>query len=471
MNCKFCQAQIEDDTKVCPACGADLTAEQEQEETAETVVLQEEAADAATLPEKTENQENLQEQPKEKKLHTKLIAIVCSIVLILGLGVGLWYGINGGFTLKDSENFGKDDITAKTVYSADSAAAVEAADVVIAKVGDKTLTNREFQVYYWMEVAGFLQQNGYYLSYMGLDPSLPLSEQTATEDGMTWEQFFIESALNNWHYYQCLLIEAEKNGVTLSEELRANIEQMRSGMELNAAVYGFASADEMLQKDMGAAMTLDAYMDYVEVYYRGLEYFSSLYSSVKPTAEEVENYFNVHGAEVEATYGVNKESGLLVDVRHILVEVKTSGTDAEGKAVSTDEDWANCLADTEKILASWKEGAATEESFALLANTFSTDPGSNTNGGLYTYVYEGQMVKNFNDWCFDPNRQVGDTGIVQTDFGYHIIYFVQGGEGWYRRSEKMLIEQTCTEKLAKLMEADPLKVSYRDIVLCEFGLY
>jgi len=81
------------------------------------------------------------------------------------------------------------------------------------------------------------------------------------------------------------------------------------------------------------------------------------------------------------------------------------------------------------------------------------------------------MVKNFNDWCFDPNRQVGDTGIVQTDFGYHIIYFVQGGEGWYRRSEKMLIEQTCTEKLAKLMEADPLKVSYRDIVLCEFGLY
>jgi hypothetical protein len=179
----------------------------------------------------------------------------------------------------------------------------------------------------------------------------------------------------------------------------------------------------------------------VELYYGGVEYFSTIYDQMDPSREEVENYYNLHGDEVESTYGVNKESGKLIDVRHVLVSVKTTGTDENGNAVSTEEDWAACLADAQKILDSWKEGAATEESFALLANTFSTDPGSNTTGGLYSYVYEGQMVKNFNDWCFDDARRSGDTGIVQSDFGYHVMYFVQGEEGWLRRSEQMLIEE------------------------------
>ena len=34
------------------------------------------------------------------------------------------------------------------------------------------------------------------------------------------------------------------------------------------------------------------------------------------------------------------------------------------------------------------------------------------------------MVKAFNDWCFDESRQPGDTGIVKTSYGYHVMYFV-----------------------------------------------
>ena len=34
------------------------------------------------------------------------------------------------------------------------------------------------------------------------------------------------------------------------------------------------------------------------------------------------------------------------------------------------------------------------------------------------------MTTEFNDWCFDPSRQPGDTGIVETDYGYHIMYYV-----------------------------------------------
>ncbi|MBQ2384152.1 MAG: peptidylprolyl isomerase, partial [Oscillospiraceae bacterium] len=79
----------------------------------------------------------------------------------------------------------------------------------------------------------------------------------------------------------------------------------------------------------------------------------------------------------------------------------------------------------------WKKGDATEDSFAELANKESDD-GDGTTGGLYEDVYPGRMVTNFNDWCFDEARKAGDTGIVETEYGYHVMYYVNDSETNYR---------------------------------------
>ena len=57
-----------------------------------------------------------------------------------------------------------------------------------------------------------------------------------------------------------------------------------------------------------------------------------------------------------------------------------------------------------------------------------TDTGSNTNGGLYENITPGSMADTFDAWCFDETRQPGDTGIVETQYGYHIMYFSGYGE-------------------------------------------
>ena len=31
----------------------------------------------------------------------------------------------------------------------------------------------------------------------------------------------------------------------------------------------------------------------------------------------------------------------------------------------------------------------------------------------------------FEDWCFDPSRQSGDTDIIKSEYGYHVMYFVE----------------------------------------------
>lgn len=139
--------------------------------------------------------------------------------------------------------------------------------------------------------------------------------------------------------------------------------------------------------------------------------------------ETVTGYYVVFFREV------NKNETKLVNVRHILVSFDGE-TNEDG--TYTDEAKAAAKESAESILDEWKNGDATEDSFAALANERSTDTGSNTNGGLYEDIYPGQMVTEFNNWCFDASRTAGDTGIVETTYGYHVMYFSGTADQTYR---------------------------------------
>ena len=115
-----------------------------------------------------------------------------------------------------------------------------------------------------------------------------------------------------------------------------------------------------------------------------------------------------------------------VNVRHILVKAEA---DADGNY--TDEAKAAAKARAEEILAEYESGDKTEDSFAALAEQYSEDTGSNTNGGLYENVAKGQMVEEFDAFCY-ADHKAGDTGIVYGESasyaGYHVMYYVGQGE-------------------------------------------
>jgi len=130
--------------------------------------------------------------------------------------------------------------------------------------------------------------------------------------------------------------------------------------------------------------------------------------------------------------GSNDNTFPLVNVRHILVKFEGGTTDSTtGTTTYSDEEKNAAKQKAEEILDEWMSGDATEDSFATLANEKSDD-GDGTTGGLYENVYPGQMVSSFNDWCFDESRQSGNTGIIESQYGYHVMYFVGQSDTTYR---------------------------------------
>ncbi len=127
-----------------------------------------------------------------------------------------------------------------------------------------------------------------------------------------------------------------------------------------------------------------------------------------------------------------RDESINKNVRHILFTADTYGSDANAKKKA------------DEVYEEWQKGEADEESFGKLATIYNadSDSGSAANGGLYKDVYQGQMVTEFNDWVFAPERKEGDTGIVKTTYGYHIMYYVGDSMPAWKSSVDSVLRRT-----------------------------
>ena len=126
----------------------------------------------------------------------------------------------------------------------------------------------------------------------------------------------------------------------------------------------------------------------------------------------------------------------LANVRHILVSFEGGSTDETGNTVYSDAEKAAAKEQAENLLALYEMSAMTEQDFADLATANTDDTGSAANGGLYEDIapVQGVFVESFTNWSTDPAREAGDTGIIESPYGYHVMYYVGDDEMTYRDS-------------------------------------
>jgi hypothetical protein len=294
-----------------------------------------------------------------------------------------------------------------------------------------------------------------------LDYKTPLDKQYFSEtEGITWQQKFLEGALETWYMYAVMQTAAEDADYALSEELKQSIEKLSEDIEEVAKKNNFSSAQEMVASDFGGACTPEAYLSYLRDYYTSVDYLGSKYDELAPTQKEIEDYFTENQKTLEGS-GIKKDAGKYMDVRHILIKPKS----AEGKTTFTQAEWDACQASAQAILDQWLAGEATEETFGELANKHSEDPGSNKKGGLYTQVAKGDMVSAFDAWLFDQSRKVGDYGLVKTEFGYHIMYFAGSEDIWISEIRSMISGDRVDAYIKEVKVDYPMEVNYKKIVL------
>ncbi len=438
----------------------------------------------------------------------KIVLMALAGVLVVAIMAGVVYvGTNGwpkfgstepeettsatqGATTPTDGN--PDDVSCKGSYTGSDEAVIAAKDTVIATVDGHTLTNGQLQVYYWMSVADFLNYYGSYLSYIGMDYTQPLDQQLFDEEtGQSWQQYFLETALDSWLREQVLTAQAEEAGYQIDSAYQEYLDGLYEALQDSADSNGFESVEAMLQSDMGAAADFESYQYYVHRYYTGNLYFDVACRELEVTAEEMEAYFEENADYLESSYGVTEDSEGVIGLQYILLfpEGATSDTvesesfdqeawdtakaeitalldawvadgateegflalmkgdvddsgdqgglspwfsssvDVRHVLIEPEEDtedaWEACRQKAQALLDEWIIGGASEEAFAAMAKEYTAD-GNGDEGGLYEGVTKDYMVEAFDAWIFDESRQEGDYGLVKTEFGYHIMYFVHG---------------------------------------------
>ena len=317
----------------------------------------------------------------------------------------------------------------------------------IAVCGDDHLTNRELPYYYWQQYYTLMNNYGSYASYF-IDASTPFDQQVCLfDDTLTWQQYFLQAAISNYENVSAVWQSARLAGFELSQEDQDYLADLGNQITMAAATYGFGSADEYLQTAYGPSATLTDYRNFVERQMTASAYLQACVDEKTYTEDDISKYFD-DNAESYTSSGIEKSDVKMVNVRHILIQPE--GTNDDG--TYTDEAWAEAEKKANALLDEWKNGEHTEDSFAYMAAENSTDPGSAENGGLYEDIYPGQMVDAFDAWCFDASRQPGDTGIVKTDYGYHIMYFSSTSEHayWYVRAEDDYLNELSVSVLQAL---------------------
>lgn len=276
---------------------------------------------------------------------------------------------------------------------------VPGADAIVARLGEHQLTNQQFIYYYWDSFFAMYDQLGSYLTtYMNL--ATPFDQQYATET-QTWHDYLSTMALSTWMQTMTLCDEAEKNGYVLDDADQAYLDDSMDSLAAYAQQAGHPDPDSYLRQLFDPCADTESYYSYNRDAITASCYANDRYQAI---------YDDLYDPNAAVQYCVN--------VRHILLQP------GEGEEMSA------AFAQAESLYEEWKQNP-TEDNFAALAGEHTTDPGSQANGGLYEDVYPGQMVTNFNNWCFDESRQPGDHGIVETEYGYHIMYFVGDSETVY----------------------------------------
>lgn len=254
---------------------------------------------------------------------------------------------------------------------------------------------------YWLSYDCYILYSQYSQFGMAVD----FSEETTRD-------YLINDVQTAVTYYACLRQLCEENGITLTEEQSAEY-----ASQLEAILTDSYGGDmDLLLQSYGLS---EGSFEYINT--NGY-LFTNLADQLvgEPTEADLEQYVEDNG---------------IFGVKHILLMTATENEDGslsllDGSAPTNDDGTeytgtaeeynAAQLALAEELLARLQDPSAPETLFDELMNTYSEDGGLSSNPDGYIFSDEDSLVGGFREATLE--LEVGElSGIVETDYGYHIL--------------------------------------------------
>ncbi len=277
-------------------------------------------------------------------------------------------------------------------------------------------------------------QNYYYI-LMGLinfDPSIPMSEQYISL-GISYYDYFVGETITTINtyikYYEAALADDSINFNELKLNAESYVAYSIADLEITAESQEL-SLSKYVQVTFGLNVTVE---DLEKALF--LEQFASLYSEIvnerianSITDSDLNKYYDEHKGNLDSTVCRN--------VGHILFRVDSTSmnyykTSDEAKAAAT-----TLLAEMEPHIV---DGKISQEKFAEFADV------THDTNVFYDNVSKGDMVAGFDDWLFSA-QTVGEIGLVETNFGWHIIYYGGTTEPkWILEAREFIIAEKFAE--------------------------
>ena len=308
------------------------------------------------------------------------------------------------------------------------------------EIGDRKVSQLEFDYYYNNTVNNYLTSYSSILPYMGLDTSRDFADQPYTDD-LTWKDMFDEMTVGQITQIHALLEDAEEKGFV--HDTTAEYEEGIASIE-DAAKTAGASASDYYKSMFGKYASKSNVSPFMKDSLFASAYYSSMLEENKPSEEEVEAY-----------YQENKENYDKVDYRSFVfrsdLAEDASEEDIE-KAMKELKEKADAFVSAREDGTEFKELCIQNASEEEKANYESEDSDASLSEG-YNYSSVPYAIS---EWLYDDARAEGDLAAVEDETG-HQYYVVEFGRKYYDEADdesisSLLSSNKTSEYVASLEE-------------------
>lgn len=357
-----------------------------------------------------------------KNVTKKLAAILMSALLISGIPLLAGCGNTKSAAETSAYVFDGTGAATATPAAGETTASTTMAPLAIlpsvakgtVTINGSTISAAEYDFFYYL----VYQNYSSYISY-GYVPTTADGQFDLTAactfsgyEDKTWGEYITDSAEIQMQDVYILSSLAEAAGTKLSDKNQSAIDSFYTSLASSASSYSM-SADDYLKAMYGENMTQDTFKPIITRYLLANQYMTDLESGYTFTDDELNAYHKENpGSYTDADLPV---------VRHILFLAPKG---VSGYTDATEQELTDAKAKADAALAQ-----VTSLDTMISVGDAALADGSAVEATQYT-VSKGQMVTEFENWCFDASRKAGDKAVVQTEYGFHVMYFVGTEKDW-----------------------------------------